>query len=202
MLGAPEASVPQASGRRPPIVARPHDIQQHRRIEIDVVLVQPQPAVKPAQPERQQIDPGFGCELDFTGDVASSGCREPTVRSPAAGAISWPGERLVIHRDLPRPRVVPAGDVQDGHVGVIAHMIDDGHPFDVPERRFWAAAALPRRATLRTRAPPGAASCRGGPEGCRHAGGSGGRSRSRPAEGRGWPGPPWRSAHRSEKSSS
>ena len=93
--------------------------------------------------------------------------------------LAW-RERLVVHRDLPRPRVVPAGDVQDGNVGVIAHVIHDRHSLDVPERAIRARSASPRPATPHTRGRPGGASFPAGPAGCRRAGGSAGRSRPAP----------------------
>ena len=68
-LGPPEAAVLEPAGRRAAVVAGAHDVEQHGRIVVDAVLVAAQPAVVPAQPERQQVDAGLVRELHFARDV-------------------------------------------------------------------------------------------------------------------------------------
>ena len=41
----------EPAGRRPAVVAGPHDVEQDRRVVVDAVLLALQPAVVPAEPE-------------------------------------------------------------------------------------------------------------------------------------------------------
>ena len=132
----------EPAGRRAAVVAGPHDVEQHRRIVVDAVLVAPEPAVVPAQPKSQEVDPGLRRELDFAGHVRALTAVHPGADHQPLRRLLRLGERLVVHRHLAGPRVVPAGDMQDGNIGVIAHMVDDRHPLDVPE---WGLGPAPHR---------------------------------------------------------
>ena len=103
------------------------------------VAVPPHPAVVPAEADAVEVESGVGGRLQLAGDIRGLPAVDPRADEEPLGRFLGLRERLVVHRHLPRPRVVPAGDVQDRHIGVVGDVIDDGHPLDLPEGGVGAA---------------------------------------------------------------
>ncbi len=132
--------MPEPAGRRPAVVAGPHDVEQDGRVVVHAVRLALAASGRTSGAGRRAgRSPASGVNSTSPATFEPCAAVDPGADHQPLRRLLRLRERLVVQRDLPRPRVVPAGDVQHGDVGVVGHVVDDRHPLDLPERRLGAA---------------------------------------------------------------
>src|SRR5438309_8970912 len=106
-------------------IAAAHDEELHRRFLVYAVVCSLEPVIEPRQSPIIERQCRFSRKLDFAGNISTLAAVRPRSDDQLLRRFLVLGEHLPIEHILPAPRVVPAGDVVDGHVGITADVVHD-----------------------------------------------------------------------------